>query len=69
MSKWNTDNAPPTPSKPGVKADLFLCVDLSDQYRLFTYVYEIREWTSNGDDTQMIKFWKKLDEIPGVINE
>jgi hypothetical protein len=62
--KWNSGDDEPQPSQKGVKADLYLCIDLSDQYQLYIYQYEIHEWTRNGGDKQFIKFWTKLPEIP-----
>jgi len=62
--KFNRCDVDPQPSSPGVKADLYLCLDLNDEYKLFTYQYGIREWTQYGGDKQLIKFWAKLPRIP-----
>ena len=67
LTQWNTGDISPTPSKQNVKADLYLCIDLSGNYRLFTYVYDIQEWTQNGDDRQKIKLWTKLPKLPEEI--
>lgn len=58
---WEDASVSPAPSKPGVKADAYLCITTySDEPKVLTYIYENEQWTSGGGDTQKVRWWKRI---------
>lgn len=65
VPRWMTGLDTPTPSRPGVKADSYLVIPIhSDRPEVLCFVYEERQWTRNGDDTQHVKYWMPIPPMP-----
>jgi len=65
---WQTGKPPHT--KPGTRADCFLCVRIDSEIPcVLTYMHEREEWTSGGGDAQKVRCWMPLPSVPNATHD
>ena len=60
---WNTGTPPH--SKPGTRADYFLCIPIESNVPVvLVYIHDEKQWTKGGGDTQRIRWWSVIPPMP-----